>query len=116
MAKRNTAPSPEAGHEATAHVRLRRQVRALRTGVTVTALLGGLACYIFLAQWGVAPLIAGIIGLVFALLGRVALASLAVDFVLRSATRNADRPPPSPSPHGNPGPPGERPPQRGKAP
>lgn len=95
MAGRNRGPRPGPAAEATDHTRLRRQVRALRTGVTATALLGGLACYIFLTQWGVAPLIAGVIGLIFALLGRVALASLAVDVVLRSATRNADGAPPT---------------------
>lgn len=97
MAKRNrTTQQPGASHtEAANRTRLRRQVRALRTGVTATALLGGLACYIFLMQWGMSPLVAGIIGLVFALLGRVALASLAVDLVLHRAPRDANRVPPS---------------------
>lgn len=98
MAKRNaTTPSGAGQSEAQERIRRRRQVRALRTGVTITALLGGLACYIFLTQWGVAPILAGVIGLVFALLGRVAIASLLVDFVLRSATRDADRTPPTTS-------------------
>ena len=107
MAKRN-ATRPRATH-GTADLARRRQVRALRTGVTATALLGGVACYIFLSQWGVTPLIAGIIGLVFALLGRVALASLAVDFVLRSAPRtgNPIAPPPA-----HPRRPGRRPEER----
>lgn len=98
MAKRNATPSPGTGQSETQERTQRhRQVRALRTGVTITALLGGLACYIFLTQWGVAPILAGIIGLIFALLGRVAIASLVVDFVLRSATRDADRTPPTTS-------------------
>lgn len=99
MTKRNAATPQGPGHaEAQDRAHLRRQVRALRTGVTFTALLGGVACYIFLTQFGVPSLLAGIIGLVFALLGRVAIASLAVDFVLRSATRDADRIPPHESP------------------
>lgn len=112
MANRNAATPQDPGHsEAQDRAHLRRQVRALRTGVTFTALLGGVACYLFLTQFGVPSLLAGIIGLVFAILGRIAIASLAVDFVLRSATRDPDRIPPHEAP-GAADRQGERPPQR----
>jgi hypothetical protein len=64
---------------------LQRQLRGLRTGITLTALLGGLALYIFLGHLGLPGLLAGILGLVFALLGRVAMVSLLRDWLLHTS-------------------------------
>lgn len=64
---------------------LRRQLRGLRTGITLTALLGGLALSIFLSSLGWPGLLAGIVGLVFALLGRVAMVALVRDWLLHAS-------------------------------
>jgi hypothetical protein len=63
---------------------------ALRLGATVFGVLAGVACYLALNEFtpiGMVP--AFIIGLVFALLTRTAAASLARDWLVRSASRAA---------------------------
>ncbi len=67
--------------------RLRRAEASLRAGATGLAVLGGLACYLLLLHFGLAPLVAGICGFVFALFGRVAALALARDWLLASARR-----------------------------
>ena len=67
---------------------LTRTLLALRLGATVFGVLAGIACYLALEEFtpiGMVP--AFIIGLVFALLTRVAAASLARDWLLHSARR-----------------------------
>ncbi|HLJ82312.1 MAG TPA: hypothetical protein VKT52_12545 [Ktedonobacterales bacterium] len=64
---------------------LQRQLRGLRTGITLTALLGGLALYIFLSQLGLPGVLAAILGFVFALLGRIAMVSLLRDWLLHAS-------------------------------
>jgi hypothetical protein len=76
-------PSPAARRPDSAAV-TRRQLRGLRTGVSLTALLGGLALFVFLTtQLGLPGLLAGIFGFIFALLGRFAMVSLLRDWLLR---------------------------------
>lgn len=69
---------------------LRRALMAVRLGATVFAALVGVACYVLLDQFtviGMGP--AFVAGLVFALLTRTAAASLARDWLVRSASRTA---------------------------
>ncbi len=67
---------------------------ALRTGVTAFAALAGLACYFLLARIGVTGVLAVVVGLVFALLVRVAALSLLREWLLAAARRRM--PPPAP--------------------
>lgn len=62
-----------------------RQLRGMRVGITLTALLGGLALYLFLSSLGLPGLVAGILGFIFALLGRFAMVALLRDWLLRAA-------------------------------
>ena len=68
---------------------LAARMRSLRLGATCCAVLGGVACYMLLAHLGVQGLVAGIVGLVFALLGRMALVSLAAEWLVAAARRDA---------------------------
>jgi hypothetical protein len=68
---------------------LQTRIQALRLGATCCAVLGGVACYALLVHFGLTSLLAGIIGLVFALLGRMALLSLAMDWLHAAARRSA---------------------------
>lgn len=86
--RQTIAPRPT---DAATNRQMRSRLNTLRMGVTGSAALGGLACYVFLAQMGIAPLLAGGIGLAFALLARVALASLARDWLMSIARRQANR-------------------------
>ena len=72
-------PQPDAARA------LQRQLRGLRTGITLTALLGGLALYIFLSQLGLPGVLAAILGFIFALLGRIAMVSLLRDWLLHAS-------------------------------
>lgn len=81
----SVAPLP-AG-EATQRYR-RSRLRALRAGITSFAMLGGLSCFVLLSQAHVSQLIATIAGLLFAVLVRVAVGSLAHDALL-GATRSS---------------------------
>ena len=77
-----------------------RTMLALRLGATVFGVLAGVACYLALDEFtsiGLAP--AFIIGLVFALLTRAAAASLAHDWLLRSAHRARQNSTASPNEH-----------------
>ncbi len=64
---------------------LRTRLAALRAGTTSFAVLAGLSCFVFLTQWGVGSLLAAGVGLVFALLVRVATTSLAREWLLHAA-------------------------------
>ena len=66
---------------------VQRQLRGIRTGITLTALLGGLALYLFLDQRGMPGLLSGILGFLFALAGRFAMFALVRDWLLRTAAR-----------------------------
>ena len=80
---------PAARNEAQRNRQLTQTMLALRLGATVFGVLAGVACYLVLDEFtpiGLVP--AFIIGLVFALLTRTAAASLARDWLLRSARRN----------------------------
>jgi fatty acid desaturase len=69
---------------------LTRAMLALRLGATVFGVLAGVACYLGLNEFtpiGMVPAV--VIGLVFALLTRTAAASLARDWLVRSAERAA---------------------------
>jgi hypothetical protein len=68
---------------------LAARMRSLRLGATCCAVLGGVACYVLLVHLGVQGLVAGTVGLVFALLGRMALASLAAEWLVAAARRDA---------------------------
>ena len=94
MARR---PPSAANGAARRNRQLTRAMLALRLGATVFGVLAGVACYLALNEFtpiGMVP--AFIIGLVFALLTRTAAASLARDWLVRSASRAAthqDAPP-----------------------
>jgi hypothetical protein len=68
---------------------LRARMQALRLGATCCAALGGVACYALLVNLGLPGLVAGVAGLVFAVLGRMALVSLAAEWLVAAARRSA---------------------------
>ena len=76
--------------------RLDARLRGLRLGATCFALLGGLAVYYFLAQKHMAGAVAAGLGLVYAIFVRIAVTSLARDWLVRAAShlqeRERDRP------------------------
>lgn len=73
--------APDGGREANQR-QMRARIQMVRTGVTSFALLGGISCYVLLLQFRlVAQPVALVIGLVFALLVRVAAGSLARDWM-----------------------------------
>ncbi len=80
-------PPPGAGLSPEARRQLRARAQALRLGATCTALLGGVGCYIFLVEHGISPVLAFVVGLVFAVLGRAALSALAAEWLLTVARR-----------------------------
>jgi hypothetical protein len=85
MAQRTPPSSPERERQ------LHRTIIAIRVGATAFGVMAGVVCYIALDQFtsiGLVP--AFVIGLVFALLTRTAAASLARDWLVRSATRVYD--------------------------
>lgn len=67
--------------------RVEARLRGLRLGATCFALLGGLALYFFLTQGRAAGAVAVGVGLVYAVLVRLAVMSLARDWLLRAAAR-----------------------------
>lgn len=71
--------------------RVEARLRGLRLGATCFALLGGMALYFFLTQRHVAGAVAVGVGLVYAVLVRVAVMSLARDWLLRAAARLTQR-------------------------
>jgi hypothetical protein len=84
MAQR-TPPSAQSNRQ------LNRALMALRLGATAFGVLTGVACYVILDQFtaiGMVP--AFVAGLVFALLTRTAAASLAHDWLVRSASRASE--------------------------
>lgn len=85
-------PAPASPNDARRSSRTTAAFAALRTGVTAFAALAGLACYFFLAQFGVTGVLAVVVGLVFALLVRVAALSLLREWLLAVARRRT--PPP----------------------
>lgn len=85
-------PPSAANGAARRNRQLTRAMLALRLGATVFGVLAGVACYLGLNEFtpiGMVPAV--IIGLVFALLTRTAAASLARDWLVRSASRAATR-------------------------
>lgn len=67
---------------------MRSRVQMVRAGVTSFALLGGISCYVLLLQFRlVSQPVALVIGLVFALLVRVAAGSLAREWLQAQVTR-----------------------------
>ena len=81
-------PAPGALPEETRRL-LRARLQALRLGATCCAALGGVACYALLVNLGLPGLAAGVLGLLFALLGRMALVSLAAEWLVAAARRSA---------------------------
>ncbi|HEU5349603.1 MAG TPA: hypothetical protein VFU63_13410 [Ktedonobacterales bacterium] len=84
-------PSPPAERAAQRERDLGRTLLALRLGASTFAVLVGVACYVLLDEFtmiGTVP--AFVVGLVFALLTRTAAASLARDWLVRSAQRAAN--------------------------
>lgn len=68
---------------------LRGRAQMVRTGVTSFALLGGISCYVLLLEFHlVSQQVALVIGLVFALLVRVAAGSLARDWLQQQIARH----------------------------
>jgi hypothetical protein len=67
----------------------RSTLAAVRTGATLSATLGGLAAYIGLEQLGANAALAALVGLGFALLARVAMTSLAHEWLLARARHHA---------------------------
>lgn len=65
--------------------RLQSLATALRAGATSLALIGGIACYLLLVSLSVNTVWAAVLGLVFALLGRVAAVSLGREWLLHTA-------------------------------
>ncbi|MGE5335072.1 MAG: hypothetical protein ACM3N4_10265 [Nitrososphaerota archaeon] len=85
MAQHPSSPAERAGQR---EHDLRRALMAVRLGATVFAALVGVACYVLLDQFTMIGMIpAFVAGLVFALLTRTAAASLARDWLVRSASR-----------------------------
>jgi hypothetical protein len=74
-ARRNPAPS----------------LAAIYVGLASFSVLAGLACYFLLLQLGLPAALAAILGLAFALLTRIATASLAREWLLRAAERARER-------------------------
>lgn len=73
------------GQDGARDARLRQMVR---TGVTSFALVGGISCYVLLMQFHlVTQPVAVVIGLVFALLVRIAAGSLARDWLQQQLAR-----------------------------
>lgn len=70
--------------------RLDARLRSLRLGATCFALLGGLAVYYFLTQRHVAGAISVGAGLLYAILVRIAVISLARDWLVHAAARLRD--------------------------
>lgn len=82
---------PGGGRE-TSQRQIRARLQMVRTGVTTFALLGGVSCYVLLLEFRlVTQPVAFVIGLVFALLVRVAAGSLARDWLhLQRSRRDGD--------------------------
>ena len=98
MARR---PPSAANGAARRNRQLTRTMLALRLGATVFGVLAGIACYLALDELTTIGLVpAFVIGLIFALLTRTAAASLARDWLLRSARRANDERQNSPLPPG----------------
>lgn len=89
----NDPPLPRASRSATApERRVSQTLMVFRLGATLFGVLAGVACYIALDQFtAIGTMPAFVIGLVFALLTRTAAASLARDWLIRSASRASDR-------------------------
>lgn len=81
--------SSEPGGEREARLRQARgRIQMVRAGVTSFALLGGISCYVLLLQFRlVTQPVALVIGLVFALLVRIAAGSLARDWLQQHLTQ-----------------------------
>ncbi|WIG58549.1 MAG: hypothetical protein OJF49_001295 [Ktedonobacterales bacterium] len=82
---RNTGNTGSANnaHDAARRAALRR-LQMLRTGVTVFAMLAGLACYALLSQVTGNEALAVVAGLVFAVLVRISAGSLLRDALVRT--------------------------------
>jgi len=78
--------SPGAGTSG-APRRMPVRMTTVRAGVSSFAALCGLACYVLLAQIHVNLLLAGVLGFAFALLVRLAAASLVRDWLASHTTR-----------------------------
>jgi hypothetical protein len=81
---RRRAPTPSGGDGARRRPVVVRP-QTVRAGVTSFATLAGLSCYVFLAQWHINALLAGVLGFAFALLVRVAAGSLAREWLAAHA-------------------------------
>lgn len=82
--------TPPSARQAQRNRQLTRTMLALRLGATVFGVLAGVACYLALDEFTTIGLVpAFVIGLIFALLTRTAAASLARDWLVRSASRAA---------------------------
>ena len=82
---------PSARRAARPNRQMTRTMLALRLGATVFGVLAGVACYLALDEFTTIGLVpAFVIGLIFALLTRTAAASLARDWLLRSARRASE--------------------------
>lgn len=82
-----SSPPPQSSAQSQPRRRAPATLAALRTGVTAFAVLAGLACYFLLAQIGITGVPAAVVGLVFALLVRVAALSLLREWLLAAARR-----------------------------
>ena len=101
MARRPPPLAKSANGATRRNRQLTHAMLALRLGATVFGVLAGVACYLALNEFtpiGMVPAV--VIGLVFALLTRTAAASLARDWLLRSARRANDERRDSPLPPG----------------
>ena len=85
MRARNAAPPPRVSVPPETSRRLQSLATALRAGATSLALLGGIACYLLLIYLNINAIWAAVIGLVFAVLGRIATVSLGREWLLHSA-------------------------------
>lgn len=78
-------------HEPERQRRLRTAAATMRLGVTSFSVLAGIACYAVLAEvFRLNAVVAVLLGLVFALLTRVAAAALARDWLARAASETRD--------------------------
>lgn len=83
--------TPPSARQARPNRQMTRTMLALRLGATVFGVLAGVACYLALDEFTTIGLVpAFVIGLIFALLTRTAAASLARDWLLRSARRASE--------------------------
>lgn len=84
-------PSKTPPQPGTTDATVRRSLVSLSVGALSLAVIGGLACYTFLLNWGAPGVVAALVGFFFALLARIAFVSLGREWLLAQARRQQQR-------------------------